>query len=213
MAVSCADPWAPLRVDCSSVQQGAQQGPAWANAPDRRLARVWSPLIAALDDDPRRVVWMPAHCGKDQVGVRQLGNGDLLTISDVDGNAFADQLAKQAARTDRLPSAQRRAVREQGELIIAVATWIGQATRLANHFPDPSWSGSGKKPYLRDADGVACSRLKPVRHRKPREPLAAAPVAVQPQAPGLYDLSGHPRWDALRLRVQAKEAAAREARR
>ena len=73
MAVTCADPWSPIRVDCSSVQQGSQKGLAWACAPERCLAKIWNPLNAAIDDDPTRVVWMPAHCSQAAVGVKQLG--------------------------------------------------------------------------------------------------------------------------------------------
>ena len=57
MAVSSADPWTPIRVDCLAVQKGAQKDKAWAEAPDRCLARVWAPVIAALDDGAQRVVW------------------------------------------------------------------------------------------------------------------------------------------------------------
>ena len=153
MAATSSDPWSPLRVDCPSVQQGTQKGQTWAEAPERCLARVWAPLNATLDDDPTRVVWMPAHCGLTAVGERKLGNGEVLTALDRTGNAFVDELAKEAAKLDRLPLGQRALVRDRGELVTAVATWIGQATQLANHFPDPRWAGTGRRQWLRDSEG------------------------------------------------------------
>ena len=39
MAISSADPWAPVQVVCLSVQQGTQMGQEWAGAADRHLAR------------------------------------------------------------------------------------------------------------------------------------------------------------------------------
>jgi hypothetical protein len=143
-----------VRVDCLSVQQGTQKGQDWAGAADRHLARIWAPSNAALDDDPQRVVWMPAHCSKDAVGVRRLGNGELLTALDVTGNALVDQLAKEAARVDRLPRACREEVRKLGEVVTAVATWIGAVTQLAKHFPDPQWTGAGTLQHFRDSQGA-----------------------------------------------------------
>jgi hypothetical protein len=121
MATMSADPWAPFRVDCLSVQQGTQKGQVWAAAPERRYARIWAPLNAALDDDPGRVVWMPAHCSKSAVGHKQLGNGEALTALDLAGNAFVDRLAKEAARADRLPQEQRDTVRKLDEIVTNVA--------------------------------------------------------------------------------------------
>ena len=153
MAATSSVPWSPLRVDCLSVQHGTQKGRTWAETPERRLARVWDPLNATLDDDPTHVVWMPAHCRLAAVGERKLGNGEVLTALDRTGNAFVDQLAKEAAKFDRLPLVQREMVRERGEVLTAVATWIGQATQLANHFPDPRWAVTGRRQWLQDSEG------------------------------------------------------------
>ena len=90
-----------------SVQQGIQKGQEWAAAADRCVARVWAPLNAVLNNDTQRVVWMPAHCSQDAIGVKRLGNGELLTALDITGNAYVDQLAKEAAREGRLPRARR----------------------------------------------------------------------------------------------------------
>lgn len=203
MAVTSADPWAPMRVDCVSVKQGSQKGLAWAGAPDRTLAWAWAPLAAALDDDPRRVVWMPAHCSQDSVGSRKLGNGEGLTKLDITGNALVDQLAKEAARADRLPWARRKRVRELGDIVTAVATWIGQIMQLANHFPDPRWDGAGRQPMLRDSEGIAGRQPAKAPHQQRRN-------SRQAQAHTLGSMQaelGHPRMEAIARRVRAKEVA------
>ena len=103
MATQAADPWAPIRVDCLSVQQGAQKGGAWASSPDRTLSRAWAPIAAALEENTKRVSWMLAHCTWSHVGVRRLSNGDYLSAVDLRANALVDKLAKEAAkRTDCL---------------------------------------------------------------------------------------------------------------
>ena len=198
MAATEADPWAPLRVDCMSVQLGTQNGQEWAAAPNRCLARVWAPLSAALDDDPQRVVWMPAHCIQDAIGTKRLGNGELLSELDVKGNAFVDKLAKEAARFDRLPRAQLAGVRKLGEKLTAVAMWIGQATQLANAFPDPNGTGAGKQQLLRDSEAL--------QGKRPRQQRQVGVVQLEHPA-GISGLTTNERWEALHQRICAKEQA------
>ena len=208
MAVTSADPWAAIRVDCSSVQQGSQKGLAWAAAPDRCLARVWAPLNAALDDDPERVVWMPAHCSQAAVGSKRLGNGELLTALDVTGNALVDGLAKEAARADRRPRQHREAVRELGEIVTAVATWIGQATQLANHLPDPRQTGTDKQSWLRDSEGRRGAKASGQRPGAERCSMGMSDAQLQPE-PSMVQHSqvADQRWTALQERVKRKELA------
>jgi hypothetical protein len=195
MASVSAEPGAPFRVDCLAVQQGAGRGSTWATAPDRKLARAWGPLAAALDGEPQRVVWMPAHCSHALVGIRTLSDGTPLSAIDVNANALVDRLAKAAARADRAPASQLAAVRTLGCRLTAIARWIGQVTVYAGSFPDPSWSGIGKLKRIRDTDAVTVGT---VRHHPPK------PVV----APSLFG-AACPRWVALRQRIVAKEAARR----
>jgi hypothetical protein len=204
MASQIADPWASIKVDCLSVQQGAQRGQSWAEAPERKLARAWAPIAATMDADPHRVVWMPAHCTESHVGKRQLSNGEYLTAADLKGNALVDALAKEAARENRLPSEQRNQVRSLTELVDAVARWIGQVTKLANSLPDPTWDGSGKQKLLRDSEGMRA--MPGSQRRQSCKPVCSESMRQQPGTQ-LSDLSSHPRWAALRQRIAAKEAA------
>ena len=213
MATQAASPWASIRVDCLSVQQGAQRGGAWAAAPDRRLARAWAPIAAALDEDSERVIWMPAHCTESQVGVKQLSNGDFLSAVDLQANAVVDQLAKEAAREDRLPIQQRKVVSDLSDTVAAVATWIGQITHIAGNFPNPAWSGAGPHRTLRDSEGMrskAAATGIGARDRAcvPQTASRNGPVAGGvPGAQQLHDLSHNSQWAALHQRVVAKEHA------
>ena len=199
MATQTADPWAPIRVDCSSVQQGAQLGESWASSPTRKLARAWAPIAAALEEDTERVSWMLAHCTNSHVGVKQLSNGTYLSEIDLHANALVDKLAKEAANADRLPARQREMVRDLTEVVTAVATWLGQITHIAGNFPDPAGSGSGRQRRLRDSEGLRSQTAA-------RSRVTDIPVAHQASASSrLYDLAPHARWAAVHRRVLGKK--------
>jgi hypothetical protein len=159
------------------------------------LARAWCPLATAIEDEPERVVWMPAHYSRAHIGVKRLGNGETLTALDLEANALVDQLAKEAAGEDRVPAWQRKAVREAGEKLTAVAKWIGQVTVIAGEFPDPECQGVGKQKRVRDTEGRACLAASKGKKRKQPPPTCSAP---------------NPRFEALRRRIAAKELAAKD---
>ena len=187
MAVQSCDPGAALKVDCAAVQLGTQRDLRWATAPCRALARAWGPLSAALQPDPDRVIWMPAHCTDTGYVGKSLGNGQPLQAHDVAGNDYVDALAKQAARRDAVPRAQVRMVRAAAERLRDAALWIGRATAFANHCPLDSMvpvAPGAKRQYLRDSEA-----------ERPRRPRArkrkAAEVAVPPRGPSESPGSDH----------------------
>eukprot|EP00973_Karenia_brevis_P051480 7148128-Karenia_brevis.AAC.1 len=137
MSTSYGDPGDEYRVDCLSVQQGTRRGAEWASSPDRRHAQIWIPVASALEHEPERCAWMPAHCSSAHIGVRQLSNGDTLTAVDHKANALVDELAKRAAMHDRLSDSARHGVVDQAMRVTSVAKWLGQATVLANEWPVP----------------------------------------------------------------------------
>ena len=177
MAAQSAIPGSSFRVDCRAVQMGAQRGPEWATAPDRKLARAWGPLTTTLEEEAHRVVWMPAQCTATQVGSKRLGDGSMMTHRDRIMNEQVDELAKSAARADSLPKAQRERVRKLWNQVTAIAVWIGQATALASHFPDPNSPPGGRQTHLRDSEGkqsLGSGRAK--RGRKRKVPPAMSPA-------------------------------------
>ncbi len=186
MATTHSAPEVPLRVDCLSVQMGAQRGATWAAAPERRLARAWAPLAAALDDSPQRVVWMPAHCTAASLGVKRLGDGSPLTRRDLDGNAYVDKLAKSVAYAARLPVSDKRRVATTWAKVEAVERWLGQVTVMANNCPPPHAEDATRR--LRDSEAVGPHMRAPKRSLGQGAPPADASAAPSAKR-ALGDLS------------------------
>ena len=158
------------------------------------------PLSTALGGNGRRVSWVPAHCGPESVGRKQLDDGSFLSAGDLAGNDAVDDLAKQAARRDRAPECQLRAVRQAGRRLRELAVWIGRVTVVANSFPDPA-GGQGR---VRDAQ--AETRWTTAGAARPSK-RKAAHLDAPPEAAGssIWDT---PRLAALRQRVLCRIAAA-----
>ena len=155
-----ASPSSAFRVDCMSVQVGAKRGMVWATAPEQPLARAWGPLAASLEGSADDVGWAPAHTGEEAVGSKRLSDGSWLSEVDWHLNCVADGLARAAAQVDRIASAHRREVLALWEQVTDVAIWIGQATVLADDFPDPEQPRGSKARHVRDNE-----RLRPRRIR------------------------------------------------
>ena len=137
-----------------------------------------------------------------------MSDGSFLIRSDVRANAIVDELAKAAAARDRLPASQAQWVRNQWDRVTAIATWISQATVLAEAFPAPlGVSDSGNRRLLRDSEGRQQRRPAVVTMGQRRRHVAACqPTLPQRRAAG--DLAGCERWEALHGRIIAKQAAA-----
>ena len=172
MSTSCGGPRDQYRVDCLSVQQGTLHGAEWAASPNNRHARTWIPIAAAMEHEPERCVWMPAHCTTEQIGKKRLGNGAALTATDHAANALVDELAKRAAAQDRLSDWARRGVVNLASRLESVAKWLGQATVLANEWPAP---GS------MEADTTSCA--KKIRDAEAVPRVAPRPRATAPVGP------------------------------
>ena len=164
-----------------AVQVGAQRGSDWATAPERTFARAWGALAAALEDQTDAVVWMPAHCSAEDVHSKHLSDGSCMTEIDRQGNHSADLLAKSAAEKDRLSRHQRQLVRDLWDKVTAIATWIGQATSLANAFPMPHvMCADAKCQHMRDSEGRQAS-CKPRTNRGTKRPAPfLEPTATSP---------------------------------
>jgi hypothetical protein len=174
MAALAALPGSTFRIDCMAVQLGTQLGEAWAAASERQLARAWGPLAAALEGHVEDVVWMPAHCTREAVATRRLGDGSKMTEVDRRVNEVVDGLAKSAARADRVPLAQRLRVHALWDRVTAIAIWIGQATVIAGEFPDPDAPPGGGKNHVRDSEGRHTWLSKPRAGTKRKREADAA---------------------------------------
>ncbi len=176
-AAAISDLGARFTTDCMGVCNGTKRGFVWANAPSRRYAQAWGPLIASLDADGDRVRWMPAHQSA-QVSLkaelarqkRTLSDGSTLTIGHVRANALVDKHAKLAAGQFKPPACDFELIRRESSRLRDVAVWIGLATEVANHWPAPrDPSDTGPIKHIRDSSGSRPLRKLP---RKTSEGLA-----------------------------------------
>jgi hypothetical protein len=202
MGARSSDPFSPLFIDCMAVQKGSLNGCGWAGSPSRRYARAWSPVANILEDDVGRVVWMPAHCTAEHEGVKTLSNGQLLSRHHRTGNAAVDGYAKEIAMQDAPPQWQMKVVADATDRLTAVGRWIGQSGAYANHFPLPDRLRTETSKFIRDSEGL----------KRPKKPRPAKRKAEVPLAPPvtLADFSACPWWVAMRERIMAKSAAARQ---
>ena len=82
-----------------------------------------------------------------------------------------------------------------------IATWIGQITALANHFPLLEHLRTEKSKFIRDSEGLKIQG----RLRKRTAEAAKCPT-TEAKRPKIGDLSSCPRWEAVHQRILAKQA-------
>ena len=174
-AITHASGSVSLRIDCKAVVDLPFAGRDAAVSARRRAARAWSTIFDALVDAPiDSLSWIPAHTAAADVGVRRIGNGELLTARDRRGNDLADKLAKDAVGAHRVPERIRCAIAAQEEHVVDMAWWVAQVTVAAN-----AW-GPDK---LRDSES------KPLRRRQVGQPGSAARPRIPEEIPTA--LGGH----------------------
>ena len=158
MATQLALPGSSFVSDCHSVVKGCQNSLAWANAPTRRFARAWGPLVQAIEG--QQVTWMPAHLSAAQdvpAALRRnsviLADGRTLSRHMVLANGFVDGHAKVAADTFRPLPCDLQLIRDEAARLKDIASWIGVITALANHYPAPGETLPGsKQKFIRDTE-------------------------------------------------------------
>ena len=85
---------------------------------------------------------MPAHTKDSDVGVKKLGNGQLLTGRDRECNGLADVHAKEMAGLIRAPKPVREQVTNYLSTVKEAARWIGEINYTANHRDEPPFRDS-----------------------------------------------------------------------
>ena len=96
-----------LYTDCKSNLSIIARGREWATSAKRANARIWSSIFMALDDDAAAassIKWLPAHKTRAQVGTALKSDSTPINIVDWMANMAADELAKSAAHSVRLPN-------------------------------------------------------------------------------------------------------------
>lgn len=197
MATSMAMPGSTFVTDCQSVLTSWQRGRKWVTTGCQRYARVWCPIMAALDDSAseQRVKWMPAHTAVHDVGNKERSDGLKLTAVDREANGEADRLAKLAASADRVVFSMRKRIDDTANKVEAIARWVGQATTLANSYSMP--------------DGTVHRDCAPRPHaaRRGATTSACVPKVAQPADTGPTRFTT-PQLAAVLERVRQREGAA-----
>ena len=106
-------PGSKFRIDCEPCVKAIHGGMARAQSDKKPLARVHQLMLVALDDTPHEfVVWMPSHTTQGDVGIKQIGNGEFLSVLDRYANGEADKWAKAAVEEHRVPAHIRKELKD-----------------------------------------------------------------------------------------------------
>ncbi len=143
--------------DCKGILDGLSTQPATTTGPKRSLARTWSFIRHALDDDfstaRARLCWMPSHKSASNLSGLKDARGQAVTTLMWRANRLADALAKDIAARHRLPRWALSIVRNAGALLKHQAARLGTATHLANNHEVlvTLANGSTVKKFVRDS--------------------------------------------------------------
>ena len=85
--------------DCKAVRALARAGKRRATSARHVNARVWNVVFTRTDGTAPVVEWMPAHLGREQVGVAKIGDGTVMTQEQWEMNGLVDEHAKVAAQS------------------------------------------------------------------------------------------------------------------
>ena len=131
-----------------------------------------------------KVVWMPAHTAKWQVGVARKGDNTRLTETDRMGNDCADALAKKGAAIHRMPHRERMKVATAERVALRAAIQLGVTTVAANNVPQEFTKPDGTigTRMLRDSDGLKVFKAPSEKKVKKTEAKQKREAAKQAKA-------------------------------
>jgi hypothetical protein len=139
--VVCSCPFVPaIRTDCQALVTTAVAGTSDATHHARPLARIWTRIAHAVDDDlaaivtSGKLVWMPAHKSHTAIGEALKGDGSKVTVIDWRANRLVDALAKAAATYLQAPSSVAALLRSADAAAAHAACLLGVVTHSANNY-------------------------------------------------------------------------------
>ena len=117
----------------------ALAGNSRATSPSKVLGRIWCDIAHILDEDVSslvlsgKLVWLPAHCARTNVGQSKLSNGQRMTAIDWRANRLVDQLAKNAAAFNALTKPAADMINSTAKLAKHYFAQLAQVTHAANN--------------------------------------------------------------------------------
>ena len=121
--------------DCLSAVQAFEAGVMEHGSATDSCAGLWRSAAAALGDRRLSLIWMPAHCHPDDAGQFRRSDDQLLSVLDIQANARADILARDAAASTCVDGALKEAILQQQEFTAAVARGLALVCAAAQDFP------------------------------------------------------------------------------
>ena len=118
---------------------------------------------------------MPAHTAVHDIGVRVMGNAEVLQPADRDANRAADFDAKRAVEEHRVPEEIRNEVARYENSITTAAGWLARATLAASNLVGVHGEAKRDSCASRKAAAAAATHRATLRAqlRRERAPLVA----------------------------------------
>jgi hypothetical protein len=143
--IAAAEAWAIYRVmastpcrkriltDCLSNFTLARQGQRAATAASNPTARIWNLIFAAADGyiAENDLCWLPAHKARCQIGHALKSDGRPISALDWLGNMAVDELAKSAAKSQRVCNDTRLRMLALYEAAIFWRSRLGRVTQAS----------------------------------------------------------------------------------
>lgn len=175
--------------DCKGILDGLQKQPQALTQHDKALARTWSLIRHALDDDfvvmRTRIRWMASHTSISGISNAICSDGQPITATMWRANRLVDSLAKFAAGKNRLPEWAFKMLGAAAQLVKHSAAQLGVATHRANHHKVTQMVDGGTTVTKVCRDSTA-ERQQPrffkARPPKPRVEASSSSSALQPLA-------------------------------
>jgi hypothetical protein len=145
--------------DCKSLLSTAAAGRKRATGHRQVLARIWTGIASALDDDTRSLVddqklrWIPAHLGESAIG-RELEGGRTFTATDWRANRLADALAKEASARDAISKSDAELLKSAEDAAKHACALLGVVTQAANNHRVEVANASGQTWIVAKRDTI-----------------------------------------------------------
>jgi hypothetical protein len=180
-----------VRTDCQSLLSAAMAGTTAAGGADKVLGRIWREIADIICEDVStmvtsgKLVWMPAHQSRNNVGQAVLSNGVRLSPSDWRANRLVDILAKRAAAFHQLTPEAINTLTNAA----TISQWaLAQLARVTHH-------ANNHEVTMVDEQGVSSTKI--ARDSMERPKFAKSKTTRKRKAPKMHilrDISNVAPW-------------------
>ena len=145
--------------DCMGNRDMLANGRKSATDAARPFASTWARIFDAVEDEPTNdwLVWMNAHSTRANFHLKLKSNGQAISAIEHRGNALVDELAKYAARLNRVPKYVRDYFGSAAAGILHAAAVAGAVSYASNNLEQTTTDDHGQEVtvILRDSIPLA----------------------------------------------------------